>query len=89
MAGEDEDRIRRRAYEMWEEHGRPEGRDQEYWEQARREIEEGGQSRADLLAPDATVESPESARSPEEHKASQAEEAVEAMEEVSNRTREH
>ncbi len=28
-------RIRERAYHLWEEDGRPEGRDMEYWERAR------------------------------------------------------
>ena len=31
---EREDRIRERAYHLWEADGRPEGREQEYWEQA-------------------------------------------------------
>ncbi len=88
MAGEDEVRIRRRAYEIWEEQGRPEGRDQDHWKQARQEVEEEGQSQADMEMPDATIESPETSRSPEGHKASEAEEAVEAMEEVSGRKRE-
>lgn len=30
-----ERRIRERAYRIWEEEGRPEGREQEHWEQAR------------------------------------------------------
>jgi hypothetical protein len=34
-----EERIRRRAYEIWEESGRAEGRESEHWEQARQEIE--------------------------------------------------
>jgi hypothetical protein len=39
----DEDRIRQRAYELWEQEGKPEGREGEHWEQACREIEaEGG-----------------------------------------------
>ena len=29
-----ENRIRERAYQLWEADGRPEGRDQLYWEQA-------------------------------------------------------
>ncbi len=32
------DRIRRRAYEIWEEQGRPHGRDQEHWLQAEAEL---------------------------------------------------
>lgn len=39
MATDREDRIKRRAYELWEAEGRPEGRQAEHWEQAAREIE--------------------------------------------------
>ncbi len=35
----DDDRIRRRAHAIWEREGRPDGRQQEHWAQARREIE--------------------------------------------------
>jgi hypothetical protein len=34
-----EERIRRRAYEIWEESGRAEGRESEHWEQARQDVE--------------------------------------------------
>lgn len=38
-----EDRIRARAYELWEAAGRPEGQQSKHWEQAEREIGgEGG-----------------------------------------------
>jgi uncharacterized protein HemY len=37
----DEDLVQRRAYELWEQAGRPEGLDQEHWAQARHEIEHG------------------------------------------------
>jgi Protein of unknown function (DUF2934) len=33
----DEQRIRERAYGIWEREGRPEGRQEAHWEQARRE----------------------------------------------------
>lgn len=33
-----EERIRRRAYEIWEREGRPHGRDSEHWLRAREEI---------------------------------------------------
>ena len=33
-----EQRIRERAHQIWEEEGRPHGRDREHWEQASREI---------------------------------------------------
>ncbi len=39
MTDDQEQRIRLRAYALWEREGRPQGRDQEHWEQARREIE--------------------------------------------------
>lgn len=31
----DEERIRRHAYQLWEEAGKPEGRDKEFWERAK------------------------------------------------------
>ncbi len=34
-----EERIRQRAHEIWEMEGRPDGRDQEHWERAHREID--------------------------------------------------
>jgi hypothetical protein len=46
MADQDgsEDRIRQRAYELWEQEGRPEGRDRHHWEQASGEKQTGGGS---------------------------------------------
>lgn len=35
-----EEAIARRAHEIWEEEGRPEGRSQDHWEQARTELAE-------------------------------------------------
>ncbi|WP_243750964.1 DUF2934 domain-containing protein [Paraburkholderia sp. BL10I2N1] len=35
-----EEKIRVRAYELWENDGGPEGRADEYWEQARAQIED-------------------------------------------------
>ena len=35
----DEQRIRDRAYEIWEAKGRPEGQEAEHWAQARDEVE--------------------------------------------------
>jgi hypothetical protein len=47
----DDERVRQRAFEIWEREGRPEGRHDENWYQASRELEaegdEGGQSPAD------------------------------------------
>jgi hypothetical protein len=34
-----EERIRTRAHEIWERQGKPDGRNDDHWEQARREIE--------------------------------------------------
>ena len=34
-----EDRVRERAYTLWERDGRREGRSDEYWQQARAEVE--------------------------------------------------
>jgi len=33
-----DERIRRRAYEIWEREGRPNGRDQEHWREAEAEL---------------------------------------------------
>jgi hypothetical protein len=40
VASPNEERIRKRAREIWEENGRPSGRDQEFWFQAEREFRE-------------------------------------------------
>lgn len=44
MAENLEQRIRERAHALWEKEGRPQGRDQDHWRQARREMEEGAPS---------------------------------------------
>jgi hypothetical protein len=36
-----EDQVRQRAYELWEQQGSPTGREEEFWLQAEREINEG------------------------------------------------
>jgi Protein of unknown function (DUF2934) len=35
-----EDKIRQRAYELWEQNGKADGREMEFWLQAEREIAE-------------------------------------------------
>jgi hypothetical protein len=30
--------IKKRAYEIWERHGRPEGKEDEFWQQAEQEL---------------------------------------------------
>ena len=49
-----ERRIRERAYALWEEDGRPEGRADEYWERARRFIE----AEDDPKSPDMVADPP-------------------------------
>jgi hypothetical protein len=39
MIADREDEIRKRAREIWEKEGRPEGRDIAHWEQAKAELE--------------------------------------------------
>jgi hypothetical protein len=52
MANEySDERIRERAYHLWEQDGAPEGRSDEYWEKARRQIDaEGGDDPAPISA---------------------------------------
>ena len=38
MDADREDRIRQRAHQLWEEQGRPEGRQADHWDQARTEF---------------------------------------------------
>ena len=35
-----EDQIRQRAHEIWERNHRPDGRDDEFWQQAEKELQE-------------------------------------------------
>jgi hypothetical protein len=38
MAEPTDEQIRRRAYQLWEQHGRPEGRDVQFWLRAKDEL---------------------------------------------------
>lgn len=38
MADNEDDWIRKRAYSLWEEEGRPSGKDAEHWERAKKEF---------------------------------------------------
>jgi hypothetical protein len=38
-----EEQIRQRAHELWEQNHRPDGRDDEFWHQAERELQESDQ----------------------------------------------
>jgi hypothetical protein len=42
-----QEQIRRRAHELWEQSGRPEGRETEFWLQAERELAEDRTDRND------------------------------------------
>lgn len=46
-----EDRIRDRAYSLWDRAGRPEGHDKEFWRQAERQL--GDEGALDVSAEDA------------------------------------
>jgi hypothetical protein len=51
-----EERIRRRAHEIWEREGYPEGRQQEHWHQAVQEVEsESSEAERGPVVPDPTV----------------------------------
>ena len=50
MGSDTDSRVRERAYQLWEESGRPDGREHEHWAQAEREIAVG----ASLVQPSAT-----------------------------------
>lgn len=53
MQGDREERIRRRAYDLWEREGRPEGRGDAHWAQACAEIEEEDRTSAGASSTDA------------------------------------
>jgi hypothetical protein len=52
----DADRIRQRAFELWERDGRPEGRDMDYWFRA--EVELAGEDASGLETPPAAAGAP-------------------------------
>ncbi|MBR0716111.1 DUF2934 domain-containing protein [Bradyrhizobium liaoningense] len=39
MAHPTEEQIRKRAFELWEQAGKPEGREDEFWQRAQRELQ--------------------------------------------------
>ena len=58
MAFETEENIRVRAYHLWEANGRPQGRDLEFWEQARQTVfENTGPARKRPVPQSSTVDS--------------------------------
>jgi hypothetical protein len=46
-----EERIKQRAYELWEAAGRPHGQDAQHWARAERELTQGGAGRAPARSP--------------------------------------
>ena len=42
--GNAEEEIKKRAYEIWERHGRPQGKEDEFWQQAEQELRKEDQS---------------------------------------------
>ena len=44
MAKPTEEQIRQRAHEIWEQNHRPDGRDEEFWHQAEKELDQGATS---------------------------------------------
>jgi Protein of unknown function (DUF2934) len=56
MAQDREQRVRARAYEIWEREGRPRGRDQDHWYQAEREL---AAEASDETEPPAPVSEPD------------------------------
>jgi hypothetical protein len=46
-----EERIKQRAYELWEAAGRPHGQDAEHWARAERELTQGGATRTSAKGP--------------------------------------
>lgn len=55
---ERDERIRQRAYQLWEEAGRPEGADHQHWHQAAGEIGDGGGGIAEPPMPGEGQKSP-------------------------------
>ncbi|YCI05488.1 DUF2934 domain-containing protein [Ensifer sp. D2-11] len=65
MDNEREELIRRRAYAIWEQEGRPDGQHQRHWEQAAREMQgpemqgsemQGPETHRDSTAPESEVQ---------------------------------
>ncbi|WFU43309.1 DUF2934 domain-containing protein [Bradyrhizobium sp. CB82] len=44
MAHPTEEQIRKRAFELWEQAGKPEGREDEFWQQAQGELQSAEES---------------------------------------------
>ena len=42
MTDDRDEKIRKRAYELWQQEGHPDGKPDDHWYQAEREIDQGG-----------------------------------------------
>jgi hypothetical protein len=49
---DDKEQVRQHAYALWEEEGRPEGREQDHWQRAEQELGQGGKREGEGLATD-------------------------------------
>ena len=58
-----EETVRRRAYQLWEQAGQPEGRSEEFWFAARAELENAART-AGKKEPDAPAPRPEATSAP-------------------------
>jgi hypothetical protein len=47
MSNPTDDQIRTRAHQLWELAGKPEGRDDEFWHEAERELKDGAANNPD------------------------------------------
>ncbi|WP_257170653.1 DUF2934 domain-containing protein [Bradyrhizobium sp. SRS-191] len=50
-----QDRIRERAHQLWEQSGRPDGREDEFWYQAEREVRESDELHDEATAAPPTI----------------------------------
>ena len=55
MANPSEKQIRVRAYELWQQAGKPEGREDEFWQQAERALRETEHLRDIVSEPPTTI----------------------------------
>ena len=56
MASPSEEQIRARAYELWRQAGKPQGREDEFWQQAEQALREDEQLRNIATEPPPTVQ---------------------------------
>jgi hypothetical protein len=55
MAYPTDEQIRSRAHQLWEDAGRPEGRADEFWHQAERDLADAGYGSDEMTEPTPTV----------------------------------